>query len=74
MEELKAKEPSSSSRSRHVLWKYHIIRHYVDRGDVRMCKVHTNDNIADLLTKLMPRPKHESHTRAKGLKHIGELS
>ncbi|KAB5521242.1 hypothetical protein DKX38_025561 [Salix brachista] len=24
------------------------------------------------LTKPMPRPKHESHTRAKGLKHIGE--
>jgi hypothetical protein len=31
-----------------------------------------NDNIADPLTKPMPRPKHDSHTRAKGLKHIGE--
>ena len=68
-----AKEPSSSSRFRHVLRKYHMIRHYVDRGDVRMCKVHTDDNIADPLTKPMPRPKHDSHTRAKGLKHIGEL-
>ncbi|KAF9669037.1 hypothetical protein SADUNF_Sadunf14G0066200 [Salix dunnii] len=34
--------------------------------------VHTDDNIAYPLTKPMPRPKHESHTRAKGLKHIGE--
>ena len=68
-----AKEPSSSSRSRHVQRKYHLIRHYVDRGDVRMCKVHTNDNIADPLTKPLPRPKHDSHTRAKGLRHIGEI-
>ena len=50
-----ANEPSSSSRSIHVLRKYHMIRHYVDRGDVRMCKVHTDHNIADPLTKTMPR-------------------
>ncbi|XP_047335609.1 secreted RxLR effector protein 161-like [Impatiens glandulifera] len=53
-----AKEPSSSSKSRNVMRK--------------MCKVHTDDNIADPLTKPMPRTKHESHIRAKGLKHIGE--
>lgn len=67
-----AKEPSSSSKSRHVMRKYHLIRRIITMGDIRMCKVHTDDNIADPLTKPMPRPKHESHTRAKGLKHIGE--
>ena len=67
-----AKEPSSSSKSRYVLRKYHLILEIVERGDVRMCKVHTDDNIADPLTKPMPRPKHDSHTRAKGLRHTGE--
>lgn len=65
-----AKEPISSSGSRHVQRKYHMIRHYVDRNDMRMCKVHTDDNIAYPLIKPMPRPKHDSLTRAKGLKHI----
>ena len=68
-----AKEPSSSARSRHVLRKYHVIRNFVSRGDVRVCKVHTDDNIADPLTKPMPRPKHDCHTRAKGLKSLREF-
>ena len=68
-----AKRPSSSSKSIHILRKYHMIKHYVDSGVVRMCKVHTDDNIADPLTKPMPRPKHDSHTRAKGLKSIREF-
>ncbi|CAM8894310.1 unnamed protein product [Rhodiola kirilowii] len=67
-----AKEPSSSSKSRNVMRKYHLIRRIITKGEIKMCKVHTDDNIADPLTKPMPRPKHESHTRAKGLKHIGE--
>ncbi|XP_047337834.1 uncharacterized protein LOC124941538 [Impatiens glandulifera] len=67
-----AKEPSSSSKSRHVMRKYHLICHIINMGDIRMCKVHTDNNIANPLTKHMSTPKHESHTRAKGLKHIGE--
>ena len=67
------KRPSSSSKSIHVLRKYQMFRHYVDSGVVRMCTMHTDDNIADPLTKPMPRPKHDSHTRAKGLKSIREF-
>ena len=33
--------------------------------DIRVCKEHIDDNFADLLTKPMSRPKHDSHTRAK---------
>ncbi|KAK8708328.1 hypothetical protein V6N13_059372 [Hibiscus sabdariffa] len=46
-----AKEPKSHQRSKHILRQFHLIREIVDRGDVEICKVHMDDNIADPLTK-----------------------
>ncbi|KAK8534611.1 hypothetical protein V6N12_057255 [Hibiscus sabdariffa] len=46
-----AKEPKSHQRSKHILRHFHLIREIVDRGDVEICKVHTDNNIADPLTK-----------------------
>ncbi|VFQ91641.1 unnamed protein product [Cuscuta campestris] len=40
------------------------IRIYRDRGDVEICKVGTDDNIADPLTKPLGKLKHQGHTRA----------
>ncbi|KAK8715751.1 hypothetical protein V6N13_043077 [Hibiscus sabdariffa] len=42
-----AKEPRSHQRSKHILRRFHLIREIVDRGDVEICKVHTDDNIAN---------------------------
>ena len=46
-----AKEPRSHQKSKHILRRYHIICEIVERGDVKICKVHTDLNIADPLTK-----------------------
>ncbi|KAK8597289.1 hypothetical protein V6N12_065760 [Hibiscus sabdariffa] len=46
-----AKEPRSHQRSKHILRRFHLVREIIDRGDVEICKVHTDDNIADPLTK-----------------------
>ncbi|KAK8670729.1 hypothetical protein V6N13_037347 [Hibiscus sabdariffa] len=46
-----AKEPRSHQRSKHILRRFHLIRESVDRGDVKICTVHMDDNIADPLTK-----------------------
>ena len=64
-----AKEPRSHQKSKHILRRYHLIREIIDRGDVKICKVPTNDNIADPLTKPLPQPKHESHTRSMGIRY-----
>ena len=48
--------PSSSPKSIHVMRKYHFIRRIVADGNIMMCKVHTDDNITDPLTKSMSRP------------------
>ena len=50
-----------------VLRKYHLIREINGRGDIHICKVHTNDNVADPLSKALSQLKHESHTSSIGI-------
>ena len=64
-----AKEPRSHQRSKHILRRYHLIREIIERGDVKICRVPTNDNVADPLTKPLPQAKHESHIRSMGIRY-----
>ena len=48
--------------------RYHLIRQFVEQGDIKLCKVHTDANIADPLTKALPQPKHEAHMRGMGIR------
>jgi hypothetical protein len=59
-------------RAKHVLRRYHLIREIIGRGDVKVCKVHTDHNFADPLTKLVPQPKHEAHMRSMGIRYLHE--
>ena len=45
-----AKEPRSHQRSKHILK-----REIIERGDVKICRVHIDDNVADPLTKPLPQ-------------------
>jgi hypothetical protein len=51
------KEPRAYKRAKPLLWHYHLIRKIIGRGDVKVCKVHTDHNVADPLTKPLPQPK-----------------
>jgi len=68
-----AKEPKSSNKSRHVLRKAHMIRDYVEQKELAICKIGTEANIADPLTKALPQSKHEGHANSMGLKRVPEL-
>ena len=63
-----AKEPRSHSTAKHILRRYHVIRDYVKDGDMKICKVHTDLNVADPLTKPLPRAKHDQHQEAMGVR------
>ena len=63
-----AKEPRSHRRTEHILRQYHLIREIVERGDVKMCKVDTNDKLVDPLTKALLEPKHKRHVRSLGIR------
>ncbi|KAJ9544308.1 hypothetical protein OSB04_024015 [Centaurea solstitialis] len=62
-----AKEPREHHKSRHVLRKFHLIREIIGRGDVRICKIPTDENVADPLTKPLARVKHETHANSIGM-------
>ena len=57
-----AKEPRSHQRSKHKLKRFHLIREIIERGHGKICRVHTDDNVANPLTKPLPQSKHDSHT------------
>ena len=45
-------------KSKHIEIKYHFIRDWVQRGVVRIAYVSTDDQVADILTKSLPKGKH----------------
>nr|GEZ08246.1 hypothetical protein [Tanacetum cinerariifolium] len=47
--------------------KVHYLREVIEYDDVKLEKVHTNDNLADLFTKALAFPKHSKHTRNIGM-------
>ncbi|KAK8597315.1 hypothetical protein V6N13_001938 [Hibiscus sabdariffa] len=69
-----AKEPRSPQRSKHILRRFHLIREIIDRGDVEICKVHTDDNITDPLTKPLAQQKHDRHTESLGIRYVSDWS
>ena len=58
-----AKEPRNHQKNKHVLRKFRLIREFVRQDEIKMCKIHTDLNVADPLTKALPQPKHEAHVR-----------
>ncbi|KAI3810636.1 hypothetical protein L1987_20257 [Smallanthus sonchifolius] len=48
-----AKEPRSHHKAKHILRKFHYIREIMERGDIVINKVDTDQNLADPFTKPM---------------------
>jgi len=48
------------SRSNHIDVRYHWIRNVLDARLLELAKVRTNDNGADMMTKVLPRWKFEA--------------
>ncbi|KAK8557936.1 hypothetical protein V6N12_010159 [Hibiscus sabdariffa] len=69
-----AKEPRSHQRSKHILRRFHLIKEIIDRGDVEICKVNTNENIVDPLTKPLAQQKHDRHTESLGIRYVSDWS
>src|SRR5664279_1565277 len=63
-----AREPRWHQKNKHILRRYHLIRQFVASGDIKLCKIHADANIADPLTKPLPQPKTRVHVRAMGIR------
>ncbi|KAK1604536.1 hypothetical protein QYE76_028209 [Lolium multiflorum] len=65
-----AQEPRSHKKLKHIKLCFHSIREYIEDGEVKICKVHTDLNVADPLTKALPRAKHDQHQNAMGVRYL----
>ena len=54
-----AKEPRFHKRTKHIKRRFNSIRDYVKDGDIELCKVHTDLNVADRWLKPLSQAKHD---------------
>ncbi|HEV7738704.1 MAG TPA: Ty1/Copia family ribonuclease HI, partial [Chlamydiales bacterium] len=62
-----AKDASYHTRTKHIDVKHHFVREKVESKEIRFEYIPTNEMVADILTKALPKPKHEKFTRLLGL-------
>jgi hypothetical protein len=65
-----AQEPRSYKNFKHVKRRFHTIHEHVMDGDVKICKVYMDLNMADPLTKALPKAKHDQHQNSMGVRFI----
>ena len=65
-----AKESRFHKRTKHIKRRFNSIREQVKDGDIEICKIHTDLNVADPLTKPLPRAKHDQHQDSMGVRII----
>jgi hypothetical protein len=53
-----AKNPEAHDRTKHIDIQYHFIRHQVGLKRVKLLYCPTEEMLADILTKSLPREKH----------------
>ncbi|GJW58799.1 hypothetical protein Tco_0105530 [Tanacetum coccineum] len=58
-----ANESRITKGARHFRVKVHYLRKVIEFGDIKLEKVHTDDNLADPFTKALAFPKHSEHTK-----------
>ncbi|GJY88805.1 retrotransposon protein, putative, ty1-copia subclass [Tanacetum coccineum] len=62
-----ANESGITNGAGHFHAKVHYLREVIKFGDIKLEKVHTDDNLADPFTKALAFPKHSEHTRNIGM-------
>nr|GEU58205.1 hypothetical protein [Tanacetum cinerariifolium] len=62
-----ANESGITKGARHFRAKVHYLREVIELGDIKLKKVHTDDNLVDPFTKALAFPKHFEHTKNIGM-------
>ena len=63
-----AKEPKNHRKGKHIEMKYHLVRETVQREDIIVEKIASDDNLADPFTKALKTKVFDSHVYNIGLK------
>ena len=62
-----AKNSTLHLKTKHIQLWYHFIRSVLEDGQLKLEKIHTNENPADMLTKVVTREKLNSSSASVGL-------
>ena len=62
-----AKESRFHKRTKHIKRRFNSIRDQVKEGDIEICKIHMDLNVADPLTMPLSRAKHDQHQDSMGV-------
>ena len=68
------KDNKYHSHMKHIDLRYHFIREAVEDNIIRMEYIPTQENIADIFTKVLARPKFKEFVEGLGLREIGRKS
>ncbi|GKD18036.1 hypothetical protein Tco_1207194 [Tanacetum coccineum] len=63
-----ANEPGVQKGAIHYHRRYHYVRECVELGEIKILKVHTDNNLADPFTKALSNRKLTQHARGMGLR------
>ena len=67
------KESRHRKRTKHIEWRYHLIRSIVERGDVNVLKIASENNPTDLFIKTLLARVFEKHLESFGLRDMSHL-
>jgi hypothetical protein len=62
-----SKNSAFHSRTKHIQLRYHFIRSILEDGQLKLEKIHTSQNPADMLTKAVTKEKLEGCSTSIGL-------
>ena len=62
-----ARNPAFHSKTKHIGVQYHFVREVVEEGSVDLQKIHTKDNLADVMTKPINADKFYWYNSSYGL-------
>ena len=65
-----AKESRFHKTTKHTRRRFNSIRGQVKEGDIEICKIHMDLNVADPLTMPLSREKHDQHQDSMGVRII----
>ncbi|GJQ97520.1 retrotransposon protein, putative, ty1-copia subclass [Tanacetum coccineum] len=68
-----ANESAITKGARHFHAKVHYLREVIEFCDIKLEKVHIEENLVDSFTKALAFPKHSEYTRNIGMLPVGSL-
>jgi hypothetical protein len=65
--------PENHRKTKHIGMRYHLIRDLVEKEEIEVTYINTNEQIADFLTKPLSRTKFEYFRERSGVKDVSTI-